>query len=119
MTMGFLGEPSRPIVEAMGMPINMWVAWMSPFESESRIAPQLAPLVTLELMPYFLKRPFSWAITIGEQSVSAIMPKLRSVVSGASLAQAAPCQPFGTPERRAPSAVAVATRRTLRRDKRL
>ena len=53
------------MVEAMGMPRSMWVAWMSPFESESRMAAQLAPLVTVELMPYFLKRPFSWAMTIG------------------------------------------------------
>src|SRR5258706_12948542 len=55
---------------------------MSPFESESRIAAQLAPLITVELMPYFLNRPFSWAITIGEQSVSAIIPKRRSATSG-------------------------------------
>src|SRR4051812_39374401 len=59
---------------------------MSPFESESRIAAQLAPLITVELMPYFLNRPFSWAITIGEQSVSAMMPKRRSATSGALLA---------------------------------
>src|SRR3954467_9280379 len=54
MTMGFLGEPSRPIVDAMGMPVSMCVAWMSPFDSESRMAAQLAPLLTVELMPYFL-----------------------------------------------------------------
>src|SRR5262245_10028738 len=85
MIIGFLGAPSRPIVEAMGIPVSIWVAWMSPFESESRIAAQLAPLITVELMPYFLKMPRSWAITIGEQSVSAIMPKRRSGVSGALL----------------------------------
>src|SRR6478609_5115411 len=55
---------------------------MSPLESESRIAAQLAPLMIVELMPYFLNSPFSWAITIGEQSVSAIMPKRKSGVSG-------------------------------------
>src|SRR5689334_21119375 len=82
MIIGFFGEPSRPIVEAIGMPVSMCVAWMSPFESESRIAAQLAPLTTVELMPYFLNRPFSWAITMGEQSVSAIMPKRMSGVSG-------------------------------------
>src|SRR6187401_850528 len=82
MTIGFLGEPSSPMVEAIGMLSSMCVAWMSPFESESRMAAQLAPLMTVELMPYFLNRPFSWAITTGEQSVSAIMPKRRSVVSG-------------------------------------
>ena len=74
MTIGFFGEPSRPIVEAIGMPISMCVAWMSPLESESRIAAQFAPLATVELMPYFLKKPFSCAMTIGEQSVSAMMP---------------------------------------------
>src|SRR6185436_9224621 len=56
---------------------------MSPFESESRMAAQLAPFTTVELMPYFLNMPFSCAITIGEQSVSAIMPKRMSGVSGA------------------------------------
>src|SRR6185436_16811109 len=69
ITVGFLGEPSRPIVDAMGIPSNMWVAWLSPLERESRIAAQLAPFETMELMPYFLKKPFSWAMTMGEQSV--------------------------------------------------
>src|SRR5215217_3591273 len=55
---------------------------MSPFESESRMAAQLAPFTMVELMPYFLNRPFSWAITIGEQSVKAIIPKRRSDTSG-------------------------------------
>ena len=50
------------------------------------MAAQLAPFVTFELIPYFLKKPFSCAMTIGEQSVSAIMPKLMSGASGASLA---------------------------------
>src|ERR1051325_9534349 len=67
ITIGFLGEPSRPMVDAIGMPISMCVAWRSPFDSESRMAAQLAPLLTVELMPYFLKRPFSCAITMGEQ----------------------------------------------------
>src|SRR5689334_3172394 len=89
MIIGFLGAPSRPMVEAIGMPVSMCVAWMSPFESESRMAAQLAPFTTVELMPYFLNRPRSCAITIGEQSVSAIMPKRRSGVSGA-LAAALP-----------------------------
>src|SRR6478735_401151 len=85
ITMGFLGAPSRPIVEARGMPSSMCVAWMSPFDSESRMAAQLAPLAMVALMPYFLKKPFSCAMTMGEQSVSAIMPKRRSGVSGALL----------------------------------
>src|SRR5437868_677458 len=78
-TIGFLGEPARPMVEASGMPISMCVAWIEPVERLSRIAAQLAPFVTVELMPYFLNRPFSWAMTMGEQSVRAIMPKFRSV----------------------------------------
>src|SRR5438105_1341601 len=53
------------------------------------MAAQFAPFVTVELMPYFLKSPFSWAMTIGEQSVSAIMPKLMFGVSGPSPALAA------------------------------
>src|SRR5688572_13603255 len=52
------------------------------------MAAQLAPFTTVELMPCFLKRPFSCAITIGEQSVSAIMPKRRSLSSGPSPAVA-------------------------------
>src|SRR5215475_1305255 len=89
MTIGFFGEPSKPIVDAMGMPVSMCVAWISPLESESRIAAQLAPLITVELMPYFLNRPFSCATTTGEQSVSAIITKRRSVVSGPSPADQA------------------------------
>ena len=82
ITIGFLGAPRSPIVDAIGMPSSMCVAWMSPFDSESRIAAQLAPFTIVELMPYFLKRPFSCAITIGELSVSAMMPKRTSGVSG-------------------------------------
>ena len=84
MTSGFLGEPSRPRVDAIGIPKSMCVAWMSPFKSESRIAAQLAPFTTVELIPYFAKRPFSWAMTMGEQSVRAIIPKRRSATSGPS-----------------------------------
>src|SRR5262249_54233816 len=83
---GFFGDPARPIVDAIGMPINMCVACIVPLLRLSRIAAQLAPLVTVDWMPNFLKKPFSCAITIGEQSVSAMMPKLMLGVSGASLA---------------------------------
>ena len=38
------------------------------------------------LMPYFLKKPFSWPMTMEEQSVSAMMPNFTSAVSGASSA---------------------------------
>ena len=30
MTIGFTGDPASPIVEAIGMPISMCVAWFSP-----------------------------------------------------------------------------------------
>ena len=75
MTMGFTGEPPRPMVEAKGMPMSMWVAWMSPELSMSRMAAQLAPFLMVALMPYFLKKPFSCAMTMGEQSVRAMKPK--------------------------------------------
>src|SRR5437868_6687152 len=65
---GFFGDPARPIVDAIGMPISMCVAWMVPLDRLSRMAAQLAPLVTVELMPYFLNNPFSCAMTMGEQS---------------------------------------------------
>src|SRR5882724_8470955 len=42
-------------------------------------------------------------MTMGEQSVSAIMPKFRASVSGASLAKALPTQPLGKPAKRAVS----------------
>jgi hypothetical protein len=84
ITMGTLGAPMSPRVEAMGMPISMCVAWMSPLEIASRTAAQLACFTTVELMPYFLKNPFSCAMTMGEQSVSAMMPKRMSATSGVS-----------------------------------
>ena len=114
---GTFGAPPSPIVEAMGMPMSMWVAWISPFASESRMAAQLAPFVIVELMPYFLKRPFSWAITMGEQSVSAMIPKLMFGVSGDSEAVCAPTHPVGRPDARSPRAeVLVETERNLRRE---
>src|SRR6202022_2841894 len=61
---------------------------MSPLLRASRIAAQLAPLLIVELIPYFRKRPFSCAMTMGELSVSAIIPNFKSDVSGASLAHA-------------------------------
>src|SRR5688572_29093065 len=89
MTIGFFGEPASPMVDASGMPMSMCVAWMEPVERLSRMAAQLAPFVTVELTPYFLKKPFSCAMTMGEQSVSAIMPKFRLGDSGASEAEPA------------------------------
>ena len=55
ITIGFTGEPASPIVEAMGMPISMCVAWFSPSESLSRITAHDASLETVESMPNFLK----------------------------------------------------------------
>ena len=83
---GFLGEPSRPIVEARGMPKSMCVVWLSPLERLSRMAAQFAPLAMVGLTPYFLKYPFSAAMTKGEQSVRAMMPVFTSGVSGPSCA---------------------------------
>ena len=37
ITIGFTGDPARPIVEASGIPISMCVAWLSPIESLSRM----------------------------------------------------------------------------------
>src|SRR4051812_28083004 len=89
ITIGFFGEPRRPMVDPSGMPISMCVPWIDPVERLSRIAAQFAPFVTVELIPNFLNSPFSCAITMGEQSVSAIMPKLMLGVSGPSPVDAA------------------------------
>src|SRR4030095_12887218 len=104
ITIGFLGEPSSPIVEAIGMPRSMCVPWMSPLERESRMAAQFAPFETIDSMPYFLNKPFSCAITIGEQCVSAIMPNFIRLTSGASLADSDPAQPRGSELSSAPTA---------------
>ncbi len=61
-------------------------------------------------MPYFLKRPFSCAITIGEQSVRAIIPNFIADTSGDSLAHTRPAG-----NRAAPSA-AVLTLTNRRRE---
>ena len=54
---------------------------------------------------------------MGEQSVSAMMPKFILGVSGASLTVSAPTHPVGRPEARSPRAVAlVETDRKFRRD---
>jgi hypothetical protein len=84
MTIGLTGDPARPIVEASGMPISMCVAWFSPMFILSRMTAHEASLETTEVMPNFLKNPSSWAITIGAQSVSAIIPNRTLTVSGES-----------------------------------
>src|SRR2546422_11446188 len=57
---------------------------MSPVDRESRIAAQLAPLLMVDSMPYLRNKPFSCAMTNGEQSVSAMMPKRSRDISGLS-----------------------------------
>src|SRR5713101_7837205 len=73
MTIGFTGEPWRPMVAAYGMPRSMWVAWFSLRERRSRITAQDASFEIVDSMPYFLKRRISWAMTIAEQSVTEMM----------------------------------------------
>src|SRR5690349_19944706 len=75
----------------------MWVDWFSPSDSLSRITAHDASFETTELMPNFLKKPSSCAMTIGEQSVSAIIPKRMFEVSGESSAYAPPTHPPGRP----------------------
>ena len=86
---------------------------MSPLERESRMAAQFAPFATVASMPCFLKKPFSWAMTIGEQSVRAMMPNRIAGCSGESSAYAVPVQPRGKP---ASKAAASDRRRKRRRD---
>src|SRR5690349_14668033 len=55
MTIGFTGDPASPIVEASGMPISMWVAWLSPIDSLSRMTAQEASFEITDSMPNCLK----------------------------------------------------------------
>ena len=84
MIIGFTGDPCSPMVAAYGMPISMWVAWFSPSDSRSRMTAHDASLEIVDSIPYFLKSPSSWAITIEEQSVRAMMPMRTLGLSGAS-----------------------------------
>ena len=86
ITIGLTGDPARPIVDASGIPISMCVAWLSPIVSLSRMTAHDASFDTIESMPNFLKKPSSCAITIGAQSVSAMMPNRMVEVSGPSAA---------------------------------
>lgn len=76
------------------------------------MAAQLAPFVMVALMPYFLKKPFSRAMTMGEQSVKAMMPILTLGISGASEPPAAVAARERVP--RADQSAAAAVRPTLR-----
>src|SRR5580765_5137906 len=79
------------------MPMSMCVAWFSPSDSLSRMTAHDASFDTTELMPNFLKYPSSCAMTIGAQSVRAIMPKRMFGVSGESSAYTLPTHPPGRP----------------------
>ena len=56
-----------------------------------------ASLEIVDSMPCFLNRPSSCAMTIDEQSVSAMMPMRTFGVSGPSCAYAPPAQPAAIP----------------------
>src|SRR6266850_4026710 len=100
------------MVAAYGMPSSMWVAWFSPSVRRSRMTAHEASLEIVDSMPCFLKSPSSCAMTIDEQSVSAMMPMRILGVSGASEAHAPPLHRAGTP---ASSAVATDAPRNSRR----
>jgi hypothetical protein len=55
ITIGFTGDPARPIVDASGMPMSMCVAWFSPSESLSRMTAHDASFEITDSMPNFLK----------------------------------------------------------------
>ena len=84
MIIGFTGDPKSPMVEAYGMPRRRCVAWFSPRVKRSRITAQEASLEIVDSIPYFLKSPNSWAMTMEEQSVSAMIPIRTLGVSGPS-----------------------------------
>jgi len=111
MIIGFTGEPWRPIVAAYGIPSSMCVAWFSPSVRRSQITAHDASFEIVDSMPYFLKSPSSWAITIDEQSVRAMMPILTFGASGPSPPYRPPAQPPGTPARSAAALVLRNSRR--------
>src|SRR4051794_3078901 len=88
---------------------------MSPLESESRMAAQFAPFETVDWIPYFLNKPFSCAITMGELSVSAMIPNLSWLTSGPSLADNPPAQPRGNPAQRLAREIPAVAPRNWRR----
>src|SRR5258705_5851615 len=90
----------------------MCVAWFSPSVRRSRMTAHDASFEIVDSMPYFLKSPSSWAITIDEQSVRAMMPILTFGVSGPSAAYTPPAQPVGNPASSA--AAPVVSRNVLR-----
>ena len=55
ITIGFTGEPARPMVDANGMPRSMCVAWFSPIDSLSRITAHDASFEMTESIPNCLK----------------------------------------------------------------
>src|SRR5258705_9155867 len=65
---------------------------------------QDASFETVTSSPSDLKKPFSWPMTIDEQSVSAMMPMRIFATSGASDAKTLPRHPTGNCATSAPSA---------------
>ena len=55
ITIGFTGDPARPIVDASGMPMSMCVAWLSPIESLSRMTAHDASFEMIDSIPNCLK----------------------------------------------------------------
>src|SRR6185503_17632517 len=90
----------------------MCVAWFSPSVRRSRMTAHDASFEIVDSIPYFLKSPSSCAITIDEQSVSAMMPIRTLGVSGPSAAYTPPAQFAGSPAR---SAAALVVCRNVRR----
>src|SRR5258705_10213354 len=74
------------------------------------MAAQFAPFETVDSIPHFLNKPFSWAMTMGELSVSAMIPNFIFGASGESSAETPPAQPRGSPARSDDSDTPVAFR---------
>src|SRR5262245_115543 len=85
-------------------------------ESLSRMTAHDASFEMTDSIPNCLKYPSSCAITMGEQSVSAMMPNRIAFVSGESSEKADPTHPFGRPSIRPATADPPARFRNLRRD---
>src|SRR6185436_3074085 len=88
----------------------------SPLTSLSRTPAQLASLVGTILMPYFLSKPSTEAITTLAQSVSGMKPILTSSFSGLSEPCAQACRD-GVVAAAAPNAAADAACSKRRRDR--
>src|SRR5574343_413721 len=83
LAISFFGPPI-PRCTPYTSPYSTCAASSSPFTSLSRTAAHEASFDGTILMPYFLSKPMTEAITTDAQSVSGIKPTLTSVFSGAS-----------------------------------